>query len=148
MSDTDLSSLRAIGIGLAISVLTALVMVTLFKSGVSPLPKPLGLVFAETMLGRSLPMPIGLLFHTAYVTLWSVVFVRFIPRRNIISALSLAGVLWLGVLLVFFPIVGWGVLGLNISPKLIPASLIPHLLFGLLLWAQDKYANRNRAPTT
>ena len=147
MTEADLSDrgwLRAIGIGLAISVLTALLMVTLSKTGVSPLPKPLGLAFAETLLGRSLPLPVGLLFHTAYVTLWSVVFVRFFPQRNIKSALLLAGALWLGVLLVFFPVVGWGLAGMNVSPRLIPASFVPHLLFGLLLWALEKYARRNR----
>ena len=138
------SWLRAIGIGLAISVLTALMMVTLQKTGVSPLPKPLGLAFAEKLLNRSLPLPVGLLFHTAYVTFWSVVFLRFFPRRNIKFALLLAGILWLGVLLVFFPIVGWGLAGTNISPKLIPASFMPHLLFGLLLWVLDKYARRNQ----
>ncbi len=137
------SWLRAIGIGLAISVLTALMMVTLQKTGVSPLPKPLGLAFAEKLLNRSLPLPVGLLFHTAYVTFWSVVFLRFFPRRNIKFALLLAGMLWLGVLLVFFPIVGWGLAGTNISPKLIPASFMPHLLFGLLLWVLNKYARRN-----
>lgn len=147
MTEADLSDrgwLRAIGIGLAISVLTALLMVTLSKTGVSPLPKPLGLAFAETLAGRPLPLPVGLLFHTAYVTLWSVVFVRFFPQRNIKSALLLAGALWLGVLLVFFPVVGWGLAGMNVSPRLIPASFVPHLLFGLLLWALEKYARRNR----
>ena len=138
------SWLRATGIGLAVSVLTAMVMVTLLKTGVSPLPKPLGLAFAETIFSRPLPMPIGLLFHTAYVTFWSVVFVRFFPRRDIKSALALAGVLWLGVLVVFFPVAGWGFAGLSINPKLIPASFMPHLLFGVLLWALDKYAFRNR----
>ena len=147
MTEADPSArtwLRAIVIGLVVSALTALVMVTLMKTGVSPLPKPLGLAFAETLLNRSLPLPVGLLFHTAYVTLWSVVFVRFFPRRNIKSALLLAGALWLGVLLVFFPMVGWGLAGMNVSPKLIPASFMPHLLFGVLLWALDKYARRNR----
>ena len=33
-----------------------------------------------------------------------------------------------------FPIVGWGFLGLGISPKLIPAALVPHLLFAAFLW--------------
>jgi len=148
MSEAKLSSRswpRAIGIGLAVSVLTALVMVTLLKAGISPLPKPLGLAFAESLLGRSLPLPIGLLFHTAYVTFWSVVFVRFFPRRDIKSALVLAVFLWLGVLVVFFPIVGWGFLGMTIGTKLIPASFIPHLLFGLLLWAFDKYARNKRS---
>ncbi|MBU6469185.1 MAG: hypothetical protein KGL00_10080 [Gammaproteobacteria bacterium] len=136
---------RAIGIGLGVAVLTAAVMVTLLKIGVSPFPKPPSLAFAETMLGRNLPLPVGLLFHAAWVTLWSVVYVRFFPRRNLWTALGLALVLWLVILAVFFPLVGWGLAGLHISPKLIPASLLPHLLFGFLLWGLDKYLPRKPA---
>lgn len=36
----------------------------------------------------------------------------------------------------------WGVAGLNVSPKLIPASFVPHFVFGLLLWGLDKYVPR------
>jgi len=133
------SWLRAIGVGLGVAVLTALVMLTLLKTGISPFPKPPSLAFAETLLGRTLPMPAGLLFHTAYVIFWSVVFLRFFPKRNLKTALVLAGFLWLVILAIFFPIVGWGLAGLDISPKLIPASFMPHLLFGLLLWGLDKY---------
>ena len=133
------SWLKAIGIGIAVSVLTAIVMVVLTKTGVSPFPRPPSLAFAETLLGKTLPMPIGLLFHTVYVTFWSVVFVRYFPRKTVLNALALAAVLWVGVLAVFFPLVGWGFAGLAISPKLIPASVLPHLLFGLLLWGLDRY---------
>ena len=133
------SWLKALGIGIAVSVLTAIVMVALTKTGVSPFPKPPSLAFAETLLGRTLPMPVGLLFHTAYATFWSVVFVRYFPRKTLTTALGLAAALWVVVLVVFFPLVGWGFAGLAISPKLIPASVLPHLLFGLLLWGLDRY---------
>ena len=133
---------RAIGIGLGVAVLTAAVMVTLLKTGVSPFPKPPSLAFAETVLGRVLPLPVGLLFHTAYVTFWCVVYVRYFPQRNLLLALALALALWVVVLVVFFPLVGWGFAGTHISPKLIPASLLPHLLFGILLWGLDKYLPR------
>lgn len=136
---------RAIGIGIAVSVLTAIVMVALLKAGVSPFPKPPSLAFAETLLGRTLPMPVGLLFHTAYVTFWSVVFVRYFPRKTLLTALGLAAALWVVILVVFFPIVGWGFAGLAISPKLIVASAVPHLLFGLLLWGLDRYFGQSDA---
>lgn len=130
---------RAISIGVAVAVLTAIVMLALTAAGVSPLPKPPSLAFAETLLRRSLPLPVGLPFHAAYVTFWSVIFVRYFPQRNLTTALALAGALWLVILIVFFPVVGWGFAGLNVSPKLIPASFIPHLLFGLFLWGLDRY---------
>ncbi|TBW59027.1 hypothetical protein EZI54_01550 [Marinobacter halodurans] len=136
----------AIGIGLGVSVLTAIIMVTLLKTGVSPFPKPPSLAFAETVLGRDLPLPVGLLFHTAYVTFWSVVFVQVFPKRGFWPAMMLAGGLWIVILVVFFPLIGWGVAGLLVSPKLIPASFVPHVLFGLFLWALEQYVPR-RSPT-
>lgn len=138
----DRSWPRAIGIGVTVAAITAIVMLALTSAGVSPFPKPPSLAFAETLLRRSLPLPVGLLLHGVYVTFWSVVFVRYFPRRNVTTALALAGALWLVILVVFFPVVGWGFAGLNVSPKLISASFMPHLLFGLLLCGLNKYVSR------
>lgn len=142
---SDRSWLRAIGIGIAVSILTAIIMVTTIKAGLSPFPKPPSQAFAETVLGRTLPLPVGLLFHTAYVTFWSLVFVQFFPKRGFWPAMSLAGALWIVILVVFFPMVGWGFAGLHVSPKLIPASFLPHLLFGLFLWVLETYIPRKHA---
>lgn len=136
------SWLRAIGIGLLVSITTAAVMLVLTFAGLSPFPKPPSLAFAETALRRALPLPVGLVFHTVYVTFWSVIFVRYFPRRDIWTALGLAAFLWIVILAVFFPIVGWSLAGMAVSPKLIVASLVPHVLFGLLLWAFDGYLPR------
>lgn len=139
---TSRSWLTAIGIGLAISALTAVASIIAQKIGVSPLPKPLALAFAKTLLGDWVPLPLGLAFHTLYVTFWSVVFVHFFPKRTFMTALGLGLALWLAVLVVFFPIVGWGLAGLKISPMLILASLMPHLLFAVLLWAFERLAEK------
>jgi hypothetical protein len=126
---------KAIGVGIGVSVLTAAVMFTGLKSGVSPLPKSLGLAFAETILGRQLPLPVGLLFHTVWTTAFSVVYIiLFRDALTFARALWLAAALWILVLVFFFPIVGWGFLGLAISPKLIVGAAIPHLLFAIFLW--------------
>jgi hypothetical protein len=133
------SWIRAIGVGVVVSIITAVVMLVLTSAGLSPFPKPPSLAFAETVLARPLPLPVGLLFHTVYVTFWAVIFVRYFPRRNLWTALALAAVLWLVILVVFFPIVGWGLAGFSVGPRLVAASFVPHLLFGLLLWALDRY---------
>lgn len=122
-------------IGVVNAVLLSAVMVPAFKSGLSPLPQPPSLAFAETLLRRALPLPVGLLFHVAYVTLWSVLFVGFAyPQLTLTRAALLGLALWVVALVVFFPILGWGILGLGVSPKLIPASLLPHVLFAVFLW--------------
>ncbi len=132
---------KIIGIGVAVSALTAAFMAAAAKAGVSPLPKPLGLAFAETVLGRTLPLPVGLLFHTGWVTMFSALYViLFRNSLTFMRAFWLAFALWIAVLLVFFPIVGWGVLGLAVTPKLIVASAVPHILFAVFLWGLARWA--------
>ena len=138
---------KAIGVGLGVSILTAAFMLATFKAGVSPLPKSLGLAFAETMLRRPLPLPVGLLFHTVWTTAFCVAFVGvFRVALTFLRALGLGVALWLLVLVFFFPIVGWGFFGLAVSPKLIVGAAIPHLLFALLLWGGCRLAFRRSAP--
>jgi len=133
LSTRDLGKLLLLGV--ANALLLSAIMVPAFKAGVSPLPEPLGLAFAQTLLGRSLPLPVGLLLHVIWVAFWSAAYVLlFRPRLTFSKALALGLGLWLVALVVFFPMVGWGFLGLGISPELIPASLIPHLLFAVFLW--------------
>ncbi len=136
-------ALKALGIGVLISLLLSAIMVPAFKFGIGPLPKPPSLAFAQLLLGANVPLPIGLLFHVAYVTFWAVVYVSlFWDRLTFLNALWLGLALWAVILVFFFPILGWGFFGLAISPKLIPASLVPHLLFAVFLWAVCRLAFR------
>ena len=126
---------KAGGVGIVTALLLTGVMVPATEFGLSPMPKPLGLAFAETVLGRTLPLPVGLLFHIVYVAFWSIIYVSlFRDDLSLIRALVLSALLWIAILLVFFPVVGWGFLGLAISAKLIVASLVLHVLFAMFLW--------------
>ncbi|HKJ88550.1 MAG TPA: hypothetical protein VKA48_08580 [Gammaproteobacteria bacterium] len=126
---------KAFSLGLLNGLLLSAIMVPAFQAGIPPMPKPPSLAFAETLFGHSLPLFAGLLFHLAYVTFWSMAFIAgAYPRLTILRALGLGLALWIVILVVFFPVVGWGFLGLGVSPKLIVASLIPHLLFAVFLW--------------
>jgi hypothetical protein len=134
---------KAIAVGIGVSILTAAFMLATMKAGISPLPKSLGLAFAEAILGRTLPLPIGLLFHTIWVTTFSVLYiVIFRDALTFIRALGLGATLWLFVLIFFYPVVGWGYFGLAVGPKLIIGAAIPHLLFALFLWALSRWAFR------
>ncbi|PVY77373.1 hypothetical protein C8D92_10358 [Tamilnaduibacter salinus] len=138
-STPTLSWPRTVVVGLITAVIPSLFMVPMFKLGLSPMPAPPSLEFAEMVLGRDLPMPVGLLFHLLYVMLWTIVYVLFLKPGSLKAALGLAGLLWVGVLFVFFPLFGWGLAGTSVSVKLIPASFIPHLLFGLALWGSSRW---------
>jgi hypothetical protein len=134
LSESDL--LKAAGIGVLTAVLLSAIMVPAAKLGISPMPKPLSLAFAEALLRRDLPLPAGLLFHVAYVTFWSMAYVVFFrDRLSFARALALGLALWAVVLMLIFPFVGWGLFGLAVSPKLIVAALVPHVLFAVFLWS-------------
>lgn len=137
--------IRGLILGLVNGILLSLIMVPAFLAGLPPMPEPPSLAFARTLLGEGVPMPVGLLFHLVYVAFWSAVWVACDhPRLRFASALILGLALWIVALVLFFPINGWGFLGLDVSPKLIPAALIPHLLFVVFLWGLGKLFFRAR----
>ena len=132
---------KALGVGIATGLLLSAVMVPAYLAGLSPFPKPPSLAFAETVLGRPLPLPVGLSFHLAYVTFWAVAFVALARHAlTLKNALKLALALWVVALAVFFPVNGWGFLGLGIGPQMIVAALVPHALFGVFLWGLCRLA--------
>ena len=104
---------KAAGVGVVTAILLTAIMLPAFKLGIAPMPKMPSLALAETLFGRELPLPVGLLFHVAYVTFWSVAYVvLFRDRLTFLNALWLALALWVVLLVVFYPFVGWGFLGL------------------------------------
>ena len=139
-------TLKAVGIGVLTALLLSAIMVPAFKFGIAPMPKPPALAFAQLLLGPNVPLPVGLLFHVAYVTFWAVIYVAFFwDRLTFLNALWLGLALWIVILVFFFPLLGWGFLGLTISPKLIPASLAPHVLFAVFLWGLCRIGFKTKA---
>ena len=140
--------IRTLIVGLVVAIGTAAAMLILLRAGLSPLPKPLGLAFAQRLLGE-VPLPVGLLFHTVWVIAFSGVYVAlFRDDLTFRRALWLAAGLWMLVLILFFPVVGWGFLGLAVSPRLIVAAAVAHLLFAVLLWGGCRIAFRDTAATS
>lgn len=136
---------RGIALGVVNSLLISLVMVPLFLSGIPPMPEPPSLVFAQVVLGAGVPMAVGQVFHVAYGTFWSAVWVALdYPRLRPSSAAVLAALLWIIALLILFPINGWGLLGLEVGDKVFVAALGPHILFALFLWGLGKLFFRPR----
>ncbi len=133
------NSLKAIGVGVLVSLLLSAIMVPLNLFGLAPFPSPPSLAFAQTVFGADLPMPVGLLFHVVYVTFWSYIYITYFSEPNSFAkTFLLAVILWAIVLVVFFPLIGWGIAGTAISPQLIIAAAVPHLLFAIFLWGGVK----------
>ena len=145
--DTPKEFGKSVGVGLAVAILTGIVTAPVIKSGITPMPQAPSLAFAETLLGP-VPDPVGLVFHLFYVTGVTTLFLAIAgprPRKRAIAAAS--AILWAITVFAFFPIVGWGVLGLAVTPKVAVAALGPHVLYGLVLWAVDRALFRAATPT-
>jgi len=99
------------------------------------------LAFAQRLLGREVPLPVGLLFHVAWVTFWSVAYVvLFWGKLSLRRAAALVAVLLVVALAVFFPFIGWGFIGLAVGPKVIAGTFMTHAIFAILLWALSRWA--------
>lgn len=77
-------------VGLVTAIVTAVLMLFAIEQGVSPLPQPLGLAFAEVLFTVDLPKPVGFAFHALWVVFWTLVYVWFSPEIRFSHALSLA----------------------------------------------------------
>lgn len=140
LSATELA--KAVGVGVVTAILLSIIAIAGQVSGMSPMPEPLGLAFAQLLLG-DVPLPVGLFFHVVYVTFWTVAYVAlFRTDLSLLNALGLGLFLWVLVLIGFFPLVGWGFFGLQVGPQLIVASLVPHILFSLFIWALSRLVFR------
>jgi len=134
---------KALLVGFLTAIIVSAFMIPLFEWEIPPMPMQPARAFADLVLGPGQPAFVGFLFHLVYVTVWSVIYVSLAwDRLSFPRAAGLAAILWLIALLVFFPLLGWGFLGLAIGPKLIVAAILPHLLFAIALWVLCKLAFR------
>ena len=128
--------LKAIGVGALTALILSAITVTALKAGVSPMPAPVALVFAQTLLGAKLPLPVGLLFHVAWVTFWTVAYVALFRDRLSFARAAGLGIFLLALtLFVFFPYIGWGFFGLGIGTKVVVGAVMSHVLFTVVMWS-------------
>ena len=138
--------LKAAIVGAAGSLLMFLVMMfAIHGAGVAPFNLPPSAAFLEKLGLNAGPLP--LVAHFGYGVFWSVVFVwLFGGKMNITRGLALAGALWLFMMLVYSPIIGWGVFGFGAadrsaehalhlgSPvKYLLATALLHVLYGVVI---------------
>lgn len=130
--------------GLIAALVMFLLMQAALSGGVAPFQQPPSAAFL-TALG--LPaQPLALLVHFGYGIFWSMVLLAiFWDRTTLSSGVGLSVFLWLVMMLVFSPVIGWGVFGLNPSPDLPPelrlgsglrymlSTLVLHLVYGAII---------------
>jgi hypothetical protein len=131
-------------VGAVGSLVMFAIMKPLIGAGVAPFQVPPSAAALKTF---GLPMkPLALVAHFGYGIFWSVVLVAlFKESTNVLKGLGLAGVLWLGMMLVHSPMIGWGVFGtadtsglpevlqLGSTMKYVVSTFLLHVVYGLVI---------------
>lgn len=139
---------KAAVVGLVAALLMFVVMmVGIHVTGIAPFKLPPSAAFLETLGLNAGPLP--LVTHFGYGAFWSIVLVALAgSNADITKGLGLAGGLWLFMMLVLSPLIGWGVFGsgagtqsadsvlyLESMPKYVVITLVLHVLYGLVIGA-------------
>jgi len=140
------SKAAAIG-ALGSLVMFVLMMIGIHGTGIAPFNIPPSAAFLEQIGLNVGPLP--LLAHFGYGATGAVVLLALYgPDTNLRAGLTLAGGLWLVMMLVYSPLIGWGVFGVGghghaLAPtdplylgspvKYIGATFMLHALYGLII---------------
>lgn len=137
---------KAAGIGLLGSLAMFIVMVLgIHVTGFAPFNVPPSAAFLE-VLGLNIG-PVPLLTHFGYGAFWSVVLAGIYgSEADLKKGLGLATGLWLFMMLVLSPVIGWGVFGsgagqldpeatlyLQPGPKYAVMTFVLHMLYGAII---------------
>ncbi|MEF8816691.1 MAG: hypothetical protein V5A20_01135 [Salinibacter sp.] len=140
--------LKSILVGVLGSLVMFLLMVLgIHGTGIAPFNLPPSAAFLEQLGLNTGPLP--LLAHFGYGATWSLVLVTLYgPRTTIRRGVYLTTGLWLFMMIVYSPLIGWGVFGvggaghdlaasdplyLGSPVKYVVATLLLHLVYGAII---------------
>lgn len=120
---------------LAMSTLMIVGMVT----GAAPMPRPIPEAIVSLVIDDA-ATPIRMLTavsaHLLYGGVFGALLAGTVQQVSVWKGLALGVVLWIGMGIVALPLIGWGVFGTTITPKIAVATLVLHLVYGGVLgWA-------------
>jgi hypothetical protein len=135
--------LKAMFVGCTGSLVMLVLVLLAIQNGIAPFNLPPAAAFLARLGVDQTPFP--LLLHFGYGAFWSVFFILlFRERTSVAKGLGLGVALWLLMMLVYCPLLGWGVFGSGSTTGLSPqdplyhvsgwafllSTLIAHLVYG------------------
>jgi len=150
---------KAGAVGLLGALIMFIIIFATIQTGMAPFNMPPSAAFLVTIgLDPGMAKPLGLIGHFAYGIVFSIILVAmFRERTRLVNGLGLALVLWLIMMLIWSPIIGWGFFGfgggghelaedaplyIGSGMQYVIATLVLHILYGLIigwlnpLWTQ------------
>jgi hypothetical protein len=142
---------------LAALLMFAVMYVGINVTGIAPFQVPPSAAFLIKVLGLSQGTAeiVGLITHLGYGIFWAIVLLAiFWDRTTTGTGIGLSIALWLFMMVVLSPIIGWGffgfggsglqesVLTLSSSAKYVLMTLILHLLYGVVIgWIMSRWVD-------
>lgn len=123
--------------GVAATVAMSIPMMIGMATGVAPMPEPIPKALVTLVLGTGVPAPLLMALsacsHLGYGGVFGALLARSFPDAGLKNGLMLGVLLWLVMQLGVLPLLGWGVFGVAITPKIAVATLVLHLIYGAVL---------------
>jgi Family of unknown function (DUF6789) len=138
--------------GLLATLGMTLVMLIGVGTGLSPMPSPIPIALAHWALG-DLPAPAlpiaGMVAHFLYGGVaGAVLYAALRDRVNVGWGLCFGVLLWIGMQLIVLPLLGWGVFGSAVTPRIAVATLVLHGIYGAILgWGGQRRSGSAAALT-
>jgi hypothetical protein len=128
---------RGVLYGLLATLGMTILMLIGVGTGLSPMPSPIPIALAHWALG-DLPGPAllitGMIAHFLYGGVaGAVLFAVLRDRVTVLWGLAFGLLLWLGMQLIVLPLLGWGLFGSAVTPRIAVATLVLHLVYGAIL---------------
>jgi|SRR5690625_945211 len=137
---------KGIWYGLLGTFFMSIIMLIGMGSGMSPIPEPIPAAIAKELLGNT-PKPVIMSFaiftHFGYGAFWGAALFNWVKANgNMWHGLGWGVMLWLIMELIVLPLLGWGVFGTAVTPKIAVATLVLHLIYGAILgWGLKRLSN-------
>jgi hypothetical protein len=142
---------RGFGYGVLATLAMSVIMVVGVTTGFSPMPRPIPEAIAGSIAGgapKPLVMALAVVLHLGYGGIFGALLARFAPPVTLAKGIGLGIALWVLMGSVVLPLLGWGLFGTAITPKVAVATLLLHLVYGGVLgWSLDRGAAGRTAAT-
>lgn len=124
------------GWGAVATAIMSAVMLAATGVGISPMPKPIPAALVSHTLGLA-PNPLlvvlAVLAHFAYGAAAGAVLAGLVRKVTVWHGIAYGVALWALMDLAWLPYLGWGLFGSAITPKIAVATLVLHLVYGIML---------------
>lgn len=132
--------------GIVATLAMSLLMIAGVGSGLAPMPRPIPEALVSLVIGGA-PKPVrmvaAVVAHLLYGGVFGALFAGFVHPVSVGKSLGFGVLLWIGMGIVFLPLLGWGAFGTAVTPKIAVATLVLHSVYaGVLGWTLGRANGR------